>query len=141
MTQMIRYAAGVIPEVRAAIEPHLSRWAFLIPAWCHEVNVVWNDDDTDGALSVRVHYEYRRADLNVLPNFLSCPDRRERNVIHELLHIITEPMANCMRDMRDSLVKANPDLEKWADEQIRFGTESVTCDLTALLVHWPHAET
>ncbi len=129
----IRYAESVIPEVRSAIEPHLLKWEFLIPAWCHEVNVTWQDDDANGALSTVVHYEYRRVDLNILPNFLSCEDRRERNVVHELLHIVTEPLQNTCKDMRDALVKQVPELEGWATEMIRHSDECVTCDLAAIL--------
>jgi hypothetical protein len=130
----IRFTPGISDEVRAAVEPHLMKWAFLIPAWCHEVNVTWRDDDPAGALNIVVHYEYRRADINVLPNFLSCPERRERNVVHELLHIITEPMRNTARDLRDVVAKGHPDVLGWADEMIRHSDESITCDLAALVL-------
>jgi hypothetical protein len=132
--EKIYFTAGISDEVRTAVEPHLKKWAWLIPAWCHEVNVTWRDDDTNGALNVDVHYEYRRADIQVLPNFLSCVERREANVVHELLHIVTHPLVNTARDIRDRLDKANPTLADWANEMIRHSDESVTCDLTALVM-------
>lgn len=129
----IRFTPGTSDEVRAAIEPHLLKWAFLIPSWCHEVNVTWRDDHTNGALNIVVHYEYRRADLTICPNFMSIPLRRERCVVHELLHIITQPIVNTANDIRDVLEKDSPRLAEWATEMIRHSDESVTCDLTAIL--------
>jgi hypothetical protein len=119
----IHFAPDTSEEVRAAIEPHLLKWSFLIPAWCSEVNVTWRDDDLDGALSVIVHYEYRRADISVLPNFLSSPHRRERNVVHELLHIVLGPMLNTERDLRNALGKDRPDVHSWAEEMIRHSND------------------
>lgn len=130
----IRFTPGISDEVRAAVEPHLVKWAFLIAGWCHEVNVTWKDDDPNGCLNIVVHYEYRRADINVLPNFLSIPHRREQNVVHELLHIVTEPMQNTARDLRDVVGKQHPDVLAWAEEMIRHSTESVTCDLATLVM-------
>lgn len=136
----ITYTAGISTEVRAAIEPHLAKWAHIIPAWCHEVTVTWEDDELDGALDITVHSEYRRADLRVLPNFLSCVERREQAVVHELLHIMTEPMRNVARDLRDVVARDHPALKEWAEEVIRHSNESVTCDLTALVMaHCAHS--
>jgi len=134
MSAELWYTPGLPAEARAAIEPHLVQWAFLIPAWCHRVNVVWTDDDANGALKVQVHYEYRRADLHVLPNFLSATAHREEQVIHELLHIATEPMRNTCHDLRDALVAQIPALAGWADELMRHSEESVVCDLAAAIV-------
>lgn len=116
----IRYTPGLPDEVRSAVAPHLERWAFLIPSWCHELNVI---------------YEYRRADLTVLPNFISClPDRRARDVVHELLHIIIEPMQRVAKDLRERLVAECPPLGAWSSEAIRFADESVTVDLTEMVL-------
>jgi hypothetical protein len=133
-TSKINFTPGTSDEVRAAIEPHLLKWEFLIPAWCHEVNVTWKDDDLNGALNIVVHYEYRRADVTICPNFMSIPHRRERNVVHELLHIVTHPIVNTARDIRDRIDKTNPSLADWANEMIRHSDESVACDLTAVLM-------
>lgn len=130
----IRFAPSVSPEVRNAIEPHIVRWAFLVPAWCQEVDVHWDDGDSGGSLRMDTSYEYRRADLFVLPNFLSCePDHRETDVVHELLHIVTAPIDRVAQDFRDVLVKDNKSLKPFADEMIRRAIESVTCDLTQLI--------
>jgi hypothetical protein len=132
--ERIRFSPNVASEVRAAIEPHLVKWAFLIPAWCHELTVKWDDDDTSSALCVKVFYEYRSADLIVLPNFLTSPAARERDVVHELLHLSLAPLTIVCEAMRDALVKQAPDVEEWANEMLRHGEEATTCDLTELAV-------
>lgn len=130
---MINITPGVPDEVQQALIPHLNKWLFLVPSWCHELCVCWGGYDTDAALSITVHCEYRRADLFVHPDFLSNHERREAQVIHELMHITTEPMAKTIRDLRVLALEKNHDLRPLIDEQIRMAIESVTCDLTALV--------
>jgi hypothetical protein len=131
----LRFSPNVAPEVREAIEPHLVKWAFLIPGWCHELNVAWNDRDTEhGALSISVFYEYRNADLDVHANFLTQPAHREQSVVHELLHLSLAPITQVAETLRDALVAEVSALEPWATEMIRQGEESTTCDLTRLVV-------
>lgn len=131
----ISYRPGLPMEVRITVEPHLKKWAHVVPSWCHELNVLWDDDNTNAAASVTVHYEYRRADLKIFPNFLTCNDRRESNILHELLHIMTEPMYNTMKDLKATVADKHPELKAWAEENMRMAIESVTCDLTAALLH------
>lgn len=130
----IRYSPGLPDEVWAAVAPHLERWALLAPAWCRYLNVIWGEEEISNALSITAHYEYRRASLYIHANFLSCPDRREENIVHELSHLVTEPMYNTMRDLKMALVAKCPDLQAWATEAIRYAIESTTCDLTDTLM-------
>lgn len=130
----LRFTPGVPDEVREAIEPHLLGWAFLIPGWCHELVVKWDDDDTGSALAVEVFYEYRNADLIVLPNFLSRADDREQRVVHELQHLSVAPLVAVAQAMRDALVGQVPDVKEWADELLRQGEEATVCDITAFVL-------
>lgn len=132
--EKLRFSRMLSPEVRDAVEPHLTKWAFLIPGWCHEINVIWNDGDGDGALSINVYYEYRNADLAVLANFLTKPEYREGHVVHELLHLSLAPLTQTAQALRDALAEKVPDVEPWATEQIRQGEEATTCDLAALVL-------
>jgi hypothetical protein len=132
--ERIRFSPNVAAEVRAAIEPHLVKWAFLIPAWCREVCVRWDDEDPDSACRIRARYEYREADLYVCAVFLSEPEERERIVVHELSHLTLAPFVSVLHAMRDVLVAKAPDVEAWADEMLRLGEEASTCDLTALVM-------
>jgi hypothetical protein len=131
----ISYRPGLPMEVRIAVEEHLTKWAHVVPAWCLELNVIWDDDNTSAAASMTVHYEYRRSDLKIFPNFLTCADLRERNILHELLHIVTEPMYNTMKDLKGVVADKHPEMKAWAEENMRMAVEMVTCDLTAALLH------
>lgn len=128
----LQFGPSVATEVRSAIEPLLVRWAFLIPNWCHEIDIRWDDENPDGALRIEVYYEYRDADLFILPNFLTTPENRERQLVHELFHLSLAPLTKVAEAMRDALVKKAPDVEEWANEMLRQGEEATTCDLTEL---------
>lgn len=131
----IVYRADVPVEVREAIAPYLTRWASLVPRWCHDLTVVWNDRDTEsGALSVAVYYEYRNADIEILANFLTNPDDRERQVVHELMHLQLAPLVSTSEALRDAVVKQVPEMKSWANEQLRQSEEATTCDLTELVL-------
>jgi hypothetical protein len=130
----IRFRADLPEEARAAIEPYLAKWAVLIPGWCHGVDIHWDDEDTEGGLRVSTHYEYREADIYVLPNFLSNTEHRERHVVHELVHLSLAPLTKVAQAMRDALVRKSPVLEEWANEQLRHGEEATTCDLTEMVL-------
>lgn len=130
----VRYTTDVPAEVRSAIEPHLERWAFLIPAWCRELCVRWDDDDPDSAVRIKVRYEYREADMYVCAVFLSESTEREITVVHELSHLSLAPLTAVVVGLRNALVAETPDVETWADEMIRQGEEATVCDLTRLVM-------
>lgn len=131
MNRLLKISINVPAEVADAVTPILRAWSHLVPAWVYEINLMWADEANEGALSITAHYEYRRADLFVHPNFISHPERREPNLVHELMHIMTEPLLNVVCDLRDQLIERQPDLKPYVKEQIRYAVESVTCDLTA----------
>lgn len=131
----IRFTTGTPAEARSAIEPYLSKWLGLVPTWCHELVISWKDDDTDGALSVVPLYDYRRAEIDVLPNFLTSPEEcREQDSVHELMHVPLAPLMAVVEGLRDALVKQAPEMETWANEMIRQGEEATVCDLTQLVM-------
>ena len=130
----IHYTKEVPDEVRAIFSPLLTRWGFLVPTWCHSIDIHWDDQDDSGALRVGTHYEYREADIYVLANFLTTPENREQQVVHELMHLSLAPLTKVAESLRDALVKKAPDVEEWANEQFRQGEEATVCDLTALVM-------
>lgn len=135
MTARIRFAQSMPSEVRAALGGLLGKWAGLVPTWCHELNVRWNDRDADeGALSVTVYHEYRNADLDVHANFLTNAEHREEQLVHELMHLSLAPLTAVAEAMRDALVQQAPDVEAWANEMLRQGEEATTCDLAELVL-------
>lgn len=132
--EKIRYDSDLAPEVRAAIDPHLAKWAFLIPGWCHDLCVRWDDEDPDSAVRIKARHEYREADMYVCAVFLSDPAERERIVVHELAHLSLAPLTAVVGALRDALVAKAPDVEVWADEVLRQGEEATTCDIAELVM-------
>lgn len=73
------------PEVRAAVEPHLLGWIGVVPRWCHEIIVRWNNDCSGVALRCDVQPQYRDTILEICPGWLDMEEAsRENAVVHEL---------------------------------------------------------
>jgi hypothetical protein len=120
-------------EIRGAIEPLLLKHAEKIPRWCGRVSVYWNESATFAAATT-TFYDYRRAELTIGPNFISLHQRRELNIVHELMHLYTEPLANAAKDARDALKKTNEAAAEIVTEAIRHAGEQTVVDLTDLLI-------
>lgn len=117
------------PEVIQALEDAMSQWKSILPGWCREIVVKWFDSADDCALSITVSYEYRRAELNVYPNFISHPHRRSQAVLHEFIHVLLEPFSNYVTDVKNELLKEKPELKEWVEETQRYAEESTVCDM------------
>lgn len=86
-------------EIRAAVEPHLTRWLGILPGWCEEIIMRWNADTTSASLQTDVRPEYRDVILEVCPSWLDLgEDSRECAVVHELCHVLAGPLVNFTRD-------------------------------------------
>lgn len=125
---------GSLPvEIRDAVEPLLRKHAEKIPWWCGRVSVYWNEEHK-AAASMSAAYDYRRGELTIGPNFLSLHQRRELNIVHELMHLYTEPLTHAAETARDALRKTNDAAAEVLAEDIRHATEQTVCDLTSLLI-------
>lgn len=94
MRERIKYATNIPPEVLTAIRPHIERWAWLIPAWMQSITIKYANDEDDGtAIATIVNPEYRWGVMTFYPAWLE-EDRevREVDVIHDLLHLSTNPI-------------------------------------------------
>jgi hypothetical protein len=118
------------PELRRAIEPILVKWRGLIPSWCERIDLMWNDEDRNGAAFSVAHYDYRRGHINVLPNWLTRPDRRESMIVHETIHFLTEPVHNVLTDFWKFMEQHHPETKGLFEELVRHANEQVTVDLT-----------
>lgn len=107
----IRWAKDVPDEYRDVLEPILEAWYALVPTWVQEFRVMWRGDDNGAALGAKVNYRNRWAFLYVGPSFLGEPvDEREVAVLHELCHVLTEPLSVVAERIADML----PDYERKA---------------------------
>ena len=120
------------PEVRAALEPDLAAALPMLPRWCAEFTVTYVDDE-EAPASVGTEPEYRLASLRVGPSWIAnTPKGRADVLLHEVLHVSIEPVANVIEDVLTATDAPDP-LAKWAREQIRRAVEGAVCDLTAAI--------
>jgi hypothetical protein len=82
-------------EARAAVSAHMDDLAWMIPPWCRRIDVSWVADTGKQSAAVTVNYEYRFAEMEVCPLWLSqTEDVRRGAVIHELIHLHTNQLYN-----------------------------------------------
>ena len=92
------------PEVLEAVREILDPLAWLVPAWCNEIYVHWNNKNTC-AIDCSINYDYRRAVLTFRPPFLmGDADYRRRMVIHDLLHCFSAVLADYAADTIETLL-------------------------------------
>ena len=126
----IIYNNDVPAELRDAVQPHLDKWAWLIPTWCHRVRVGNTLDGSEGMTADnQTQPEYRAAYIRFSPLWLELDDgRREETAIHELLHIPIEPMRQVLTDLLRT--STNEPLVDLVAEQWRLAFEGTVQDLT-----------
>jgi hypothetical protein len=77
----------VVSEIEGLI---LGKWLWLVPGWCQRIHVnVWDSSSShDTMISINVSYEYRSVCMDFYSGWLNqAPEDRERQTVHELLHI------------------------------------------------------
>ncbi|MGE0294946.1 MAG: hypothetical protein AB7P97_21580 [Hyphomonadaceae bacterium] len=118
---------------RSEIESSLSKFSWLIPGWLHRLHVNLVLSDGDGVMaSIRVHYEYREACLDVMPDWLNQPGpERDRQILHELLHLHLALIADFARDTFNTLSSPNDGskINTFINNELRTRHESATQDL------------
>lgn len=130
----MKWDAGVPPEVRAAAEPHLTRWAGLLPTWCQEFRVRWGSEPGTSC-QITCHYPNRWAVLKIGAEWLDQPPgAREVDLVHELLHVALEPMAAAMNRIVGDLTEAGTPLRELAASITTDGLESSVEDLARILL-------
>lgn len=126
--------ASLPNEITDAVMPHLLKHADKIPHWCRRVSVYWTEDAGKAAASMSCMYDYRRGELTIGSNFLSLWQRRELNIVHELMHLYTEPLRNAAQDALDAVKKTNEAAAAILEEGVRHQMEQTVVDLTELLL-------
>lgn len=125
----IDYDRDCPPEVRAKIEPLLRQWSHVFPSWCREVFVKFSASD-DYSLSISAREPYRDALFHIHPEWLTHePDIAERNVIHELSHGITSPLAEFARGLIRDFTEEGSVLRKRCEREFKEAQEGVVEDL------------
>lgn len=130
----VYFDAQMPSSVSEAAEEIFIKWAHLIPSWCEYIEVFWDESAGQSAAYCEAKYDYARANVTLGPNFMSRADRREAYIVHELLHIQLEPLANTMKDIRDFLKEHHKETSKLFDELVRHAEERTVSSLTATLI-------
>lgn len=108
---------------------------WMIPAWCEEVRIFWNeeglsDESSTAAAYMSSSYSYRFARIALCPSFLNQEEEeRKLTVSHELSHVVLSPFANYVRETFDTLAGENEMIRKLVDTEIRERYEAITEDL------------
>lgn len=132
-------------SIPALIRPELTRFLdtlqYLVPDWCSHVWVAWSANDTNNSSTVAdisAFYDYRWAKMTVYASWLDQSEDFKREALtHELMHLFVAPLGDYARDMIRTLIPEN-EAEKFSkatNEQIRERVESVTQDLTRLVLN------
>lgn len=118
-------------EVRTALAPLVERHIALVPTWCHVLLLDWDDTDRDALAKTTCRREYRWAKITVCPSWLRQDStEREDTIVHELLHVVMEPVHNHTTDMLNLIREKYPDVHAWAEEQRRYANEATVQDMT-----------
>lgn len=126
--------AGCPDEVFRAVLPHVKRWVWLAPSWCHELHVFHDNDDGEpgDSLSMCAQYGYRFAQLNVRSEWLGNDDAtRGTEVLHEILHIVLAPAQQFGDGIIEKAIPAA--MRAWVEASWHEAIESATCDLERAL--------
>lgn len=116
-------------DLRGIVEPHLQRWLALIPTWCQEF-IVRYDPHQDSRMAAKVNYRNRWAILIVTGQWFDSPvAEREVCLIHELLHIATEPLSSVVTRIIDDTLEEGTPLRELSDSMFTDGLEASVEDM------------
>jgi hypothetical protein len=135
-TERFVFYTDIPAELRQALDLYIPPLEFLIPKWCQNVYIAWASEGAEGAAAVtRCRYQYRWARIVFYANWLEQPPRlRMRNCVHEMVHVNVNPLFNTAITQIEILTKGNDHAQQLAFEPLREKIESVTEDLTDLLM-------
>lgn len=132
-------------EVRNPLETLLEEWGFLIPPWVQSLGVRYfatrlenGEANFHATAAMDAEPEYRQARLLIYGEWLvqSAADR-ERDIVHEMLHLALAPMVLEHQDVIERLFEdgSAPKFQAYMEEQWRQVYEGAVQDLRNALIH------
>ena len=106
----------------------------FLPGWIQEIHVDMDNDQADAAASIVVRYDYRRATIYLSLKFFDAPERQLRVLVHELCHILQEPLWNHTKDLRDHILVSGKGERDLLTEVGRHAREQSVCDTADILM-------
>jgi len=130
----VEFRNHVPKEFQLAIEPIIERWKWLLPPWLHLL-VVTASSDQEPSLSITVDYEYRWAYLYIHPGWIGGSDEmRERNLVHELMHIHLARIHNMIDDLANRTMEEGSAFRQWAENEWDKCFEATVTDLQHVIM-------
>lgn len=142
MSIVIRW--GFLPkEVRDAARPYLMDYLWLLPTWVHLLHVGYavRDEDNPGSTAeMKSAPSYHTATLTIYGMWLNeSPARRERIILHELIHPTYAPVLIATNDAVKAIIPTNTPGYSIVAESLRSTAEGATVDWERALFgkHYP----
>ena len=121
-------------EVRCAAEPHIERWSALVPGWVEDFRIEWQSN-LQYICQVNLHYTNRWAVLRIGPSWLSESEtEREACMVHELVHILMEPLADASTAIMEETCAEGSDAGRMARRSLTRGLEASTEDTARAII-------
>ncbi len=122
------WKADTPPEYRAAVEPLLKLWVWLLPNWLDVVFIEY--EHKSGSAGTITRDRYRNATLFLRPALLEEGDyEREVSLVHELCHFCQGPIQSVL----ERFLEEAPD-DKFKADTAEHAMEQVVSDLSHALV-------
>lgn len=126
----------VPPEVREATEETLAKWSWVIPPWVQFFRVRWIPKMEDAVLEVSTSYHNRWAVLRIGPQWLTQPpEEREAALLHELVHIVLDPIHEALHQITTSTTEKNTPARRLTKALGTSALETATEDTARLLLN------
>lgn len=121
------------PDVRAIVEPALTPWLPLLPTWLQDFRVRYRGSN-ENTCQVEISHRNRWAILVIPGNWLEeHPAAREQALIHELAHVVLEPLWSVTRRFVDDTTEEGTPLRELAVSVLTDGLECSVDDLARSL--------
>lgn len=124
-------------EIAPVLMEHAERCAWLIPAWCVEVHLRYQNANPQSSTAIArtsVNYEYRAAYVTVFSSWFDGDEhQRRKNLAHEFCHIINAPLADYVTDLIPKIVP-DPAFQAVILEEHAKRVESITEDMATMVI-------
>lgn len=125
----IRFVDGFPEEMQGTVRELIEKWC---PYFCNQVNriMIRMEEINEAEAAINVNAPYRIANLYLAPGWMNFDaDMRERIIVHELAHILVEPMYSVMDFMNEKLLSQGSASQEITKEWFRRSIEGATEDV------------
>lgn len=131
----IKWDNNIEPKAKAQLEDILADFNWIIPDWLNVLSITVQPDGDEGArASISVDYTYRFATMVVHSFWFHMEERaRRETLLHELIHLHTNPMFDYALNVVERLASDEASSELLRDE-ITAKLEIATVDLTTAIL-------